>query len=112
MASLDNHERWTDMKPSEFLDHAVQRLRFKNNWTKEELCQFLDISVADLHKYLRGDEAPSDSLMLIIKNELETLGGGGEKRGKVRMIELLDRLIHLERRMEQLEKELQERPGA
>jgi len=90
------------MRKSNLLEEAVQRLRFKNSWTKADLCRYLDVKPSELHKYFNGEIIPPESFLLIIKNELEK-AGGFERRGKIRPIELLDRIIELERRVEQLE---------
>lgn len=92
------------MEDKDFLFNAIQRMRFKNNWTKEELCHHLDVNMADLHKYLNGQEKPTESLLLIIRTELES--GGYERRVKLRVGELVDRLIEMDRRMDRLEEKL------
>ena len=93
-------------KRTSFLEEAVQRLRYKHSWTKEDLCRYLDIKASVLHKYLNGEAEPPESFLTIIRNELERIGGF-ERRGKVRPVELLDRIIELERRVEQLERATQ-----
>ena len=109
MGSLSDAERqeWMQGRSrSNFLEEAIQRLRYKHSWTKADLCRYLDIKPNELHKYLNGEATPPESFLLILRNELER-AGGFERRGKVRPIELLDRIIELERRVEQLEEEIQ-----
>lgn len=108
MGSLSDAERQEWMpgrNRSSFLEEAIQRLRYKHSWTKADLCRYLDVKPNELHKYLNGETTPPESFLLILKNELER-AGGFERRGKVRPIELLDRIIELERRVEQLEEEV------
>ena len=108
MGSLSDgeHREWMQGRSrSNFLEEAIQRLRYKHSWTKDDLCRYLDIKPNELHRYLKGEATPPESFLLIIKSELER-AGGFERRGKVRPIELLDRIIELERRVEWLEEEL------
>lgn len=98
-------QQWSsEMEPSAFLHEAIERLRFRNSWTKDELCHNLDVKPSELHKYLKGEEVPPESLLLIVKEELEA--GGSERRRKVRVMELLDRVIDLEKRLEDVEQRL------
>lgn len=103
-----NHDHGSDwtakMRQESFLEEAIQRLRFRNSWTKEDLCRILDVKMSELHKYLNGEATPPESFLLIVKKELEQLGGY-ERRGKLRLTELLDRVIELERRVQDLEKQ-------
>jgi len=108
MGSLSDAERqeWMQGKDrSRFVEEAIQRLRYKHSWTKADLCRYLDIKPNELHRYLNGEATPPESFLLILKSELER-AGGFERRGRVRPIELLDRIIELERRVEQLEQEM------
>ena len=93
-----------EMDQKDFLIAAIMRLRFKNSWTKEELCRHLDVNMADLHKYLNGKEKPTESLLLIIQSELE--GGGYERRVKLRMNEIVDRIIDMDHRLNLMEKKI------
>ena len=104
-ASSDLQEWMQGKKKGSFLEEALQRLRYKNSWTKADLCRYLDIKPNELHRYLNGEATPPESFLLILRDELER-AGGFERRGKVRPIELLDRIIELERRFEQLEQEM------
>jgi len=88
----------------DYLFDAIQRLRFRHKWSKEELCRHLDINMADLHRYFTGQELPSESLLLIIQKELES--GGHERRVKLRTNEIVDRLIDIDLRLERLERAL------
>jgi len=58
--------------------------------------------MADLHRYMKGEEAPTESLLLIIKSELQR--GGYERRTKIRTGEIVERVVQMEHQLDRIEK--------